>query len=326
MSDFELAGAYRVQSRRDYAPAVLEGHWYRAPGLIDNAAINAALQAHPSWRGAAQVRLRPALIARREGKFLSEPDILYKRELFVPAPDSDAMTADMVDVLKAQRNWHERGAHLRAILRCDYEAMRAALRDPALTIANEYVVHEAGHFLAYDVIAKQRDGYFRAAGKTVWPLVYLEELRADLNAFGFAARLLPVESAVQVFFYNLMLRFGVHREGIVRQGLAPYGLVPYLLFHVLHTLGFLRVRERGGRHHLALATTRPAAVLDTMHACAAHAAARLNEREALDGPLDHAIVAARYLHACLQDGARVQDFDKLMNQGGDDGERPGERP
>jgi len=314
MNDFTLEGEYRVQSRRAHAPGVLEGDWYRAPGLVDNVTINQALQTHPSWRGGAQVRLRPALVSRREGKFLSEPDILYKRALFVPAAGSQAMAADMVDVLKAQQFWKERGAHVGTVLGNDCAAMRQALRDLALTIANEYVMHEAGHFLAYDVLAKQRDGYFTAAGKTIWPLVYLEELRADLNAFGFAARLLPAEHAVQIFFYNLMLRFGVHRQGILRQQLAPYGLVPYLLFHVLHTIGFVRVRESGGRPHLQLAGTRPAEVLAAMRACAAHAETQLNRHEGAACPRENAVTAARYLHTRLHDAERADAFGKVMHQ------------
>jgi hypothetical protein len=313
MSDFQHEGAYRVQSRREYAHAVLEGDWYRAAGLIDNATINAALRAHPSWRGGAEVQLRPALVSRRDGKFQSEPDILYKRALFMPSASSQAMKADMVDVLKAKQKWRERSPYVRALLPDDVGTMLASVRDIELTIANEYVVHEAGHFLAYDVLSKQRDGYFTAVGKTAWPLVYLEELRADLNAFGFAARLLPTENAVQIFFYNLMLRFGMHREAIARQQQAPYGLVPYLLFHVLHALGFVRVLERHGQYHLRLASTAPADVLYMMHACAAHAQVALNACECGPDALDNAIRAANYIQRCLRDAARVEAFDKVMN-------------
>ncbi|HEX8613776.1 MAG TPA: hypothetical protein VF800_21065 [Telluria sp.] len=314
MNDFNFDGMYRVQSRREYGPSVLEGNWYRAPGLIDQATINHALQAHPSWRGTAEVRLRPALITRRGGKFQSEPDILYKRELFEPSAASEPMADDMVDILKAKRNWSARSRHVVAILPDDCTDMVARLRDLELTIANEYVVHEAGHFLSYDVLSKQRDGYFTVKGKTAWPLIYLEELRADLNAFGFAAQLLPAESAAQIFFYNLMLRFGVHREGLLRKKIAPYGLVPYLLFHVLHAMDFVRVGKRGGQHYLQLASTRPADVLEVMRACAAHAEDQLNPGVHTASVLDNAISSAAYIHQRLRDAERVDGFDKVMNK------------
>lgn len=315
MSQFTLEGSYRVQSRRDYAPAVLEGEWYCAPGLISNDRVNRALQAHPLWQGITQVVLRPAVVSRRIGKFASEPDILYKRELFIPSPGTALMTADIVDVLKAKQNWIGRVSYLNMLFPDDCQQILQRLHGLELIIANEYVLHEAGHFLAYDVCAKQRDDYFTVMGSTAWPLVYLEELRADLNAFGFAVQLLSPEKASQLFLYNLMLRFGVHREGIVREQGAPYGLVPYLLFYLLQELGFINLRQLHGTSFFRLISVDTKELIAVMEASARHAEQELNALELVaDTPLNRAISAASYVRHRLDDTKHAIRFARVMNQ------------
>ncbi|HSM98413.1 MAG TPA: hypothetical protein VLS47_05305 [Gallionella sp.] len=315
MNHFSLRGDYRVQSRRDYAPSALEGEWYCDHGLVSNEQINGALRRHPRWAGHTQVSLLPVLVSRRSGKFASEPDILYKRDLFIPEPGADGMPADIVDVLKSQQNWLSRAHYIKALFPDDFPRIFQYLCHLELIIANEYMLHEAGHFLAYDVFAKQRDGYFSIAGKTAWPLVYLEELRADLNAFGFAVQLLPQEQAAQIFLYNLMLRFGVHREGLLSARQAPYGLVPYLLFYLLYQLDFIAVRELRGRYCFTLGSLDSQNLIEVMQACALHAEQQLNTPEmAVRSPLDRAIAAARYVRLRLDHHTLTQRFASVMNQ------------
>jgi hypothetical protein len=315
MERFELRGRYRVQSRRVFAPSTLTGTWYDVPGVLDNDVINRALSAHPLWQGRARVALRPALVRHRSGMFASEPDILYKRDLFVAAPDSAAMETDIVDVLKSQYNWAQRAGCAETLFPTQFGLLVERLRALGPIIANEYVLHEAGHFIGYDVPSKQRDGYFALGGKTAWPLIYLEELRADLNAFGFAARLLPAEAAAAIFLYNLMLRFGVHREGLVHRQQAPYGLVPFLLFCLLHELECLTVRRCGDRAVLLLSRLDATALVAVMRACADHADAALNRPETeAASPLDGAIASARYVRDRLERDVLARSFSSVMNQ------------
>lgn len=310
-----MQGSYRVQSRRDYAPSSLEGEWYISSGLISNDVINNALRAHASWQGREQVRLSPALVYQRRGKFSFEPDILYKNELFIPKPGTPAMDMNIVDVLKSRNNWIGRVDYIKELFPEISLLALQKLHGLELVIANEYMLHEAGHFLAYDVCAKQREGYFSVMGKTAWPLVYLEELRADLNAFGFAAQLLAPEKAAQIFLYNVMLRFGVHREGIVQKQQAPYGLVPYLLFHLLQDLGFLSVCQQHGRRSFNLTSLETNQLTAVMCACARHAEQELNAPELTKTTaLEKAIVAAKYVRNRLDDTAMTELYDLVMNQ------------
>lgn len=314
---FRLEGQYRVQSRRTCAPSRLAGEWYSSPGMIGADAVNRMLAMHPAWNGQARVTLKPALVHLREGTFDAEPDVLYKRDLFVAEEGSAAMPADIVDILKSEHNWQQRTPHAQALLgeARYHEAMQHHLAPLGPAIANEYVLHEAGHLLAYDIGAKQRDGYFAPHGQTAWNLVYLEELRADLNAFGLAAQHLPPAQAAQVLVYNMLQRFAVHREGLVRQRQAPYGLVPYLLFCVLVEIGFLSVEQLDGRLRLQLASLASADLADVMRACAQHAQQQLNAPElACARPIDCAIAAARYVRRRLMQQDDSARFALLMEQ------------
>ncbi len=316
MSRFSLQGQYRVQSRRDYAPSALEGEWFTSGALLGCAQVNQALHAHPHWNGRVRVALRPALVARRCGKFASEPDILYKQDLFIPAPGSPAMTDNIVDVMKSWWNWNQRRCFIQTLLSAeDYRRALALLSGLKIIIANEYMVHEAGHFIGYDVCAKQADGYFVPGGRTAWPLVYLEEFRADLNAFGFAARLLPPEQAAKIFLYNLLLRFGVHRQGILSRQCAPYGLIPYFLFCLLGELGFIGVEAVAGQHRLRLGSLDTKVLVGLMRDCAAHADEHLNapEMEGL-GPVERAFGAAEYIQHRLRQADMASQFASVMNQ------------
>jgi hypothetical protein len=194
-----------------------------------------------------------------------------------------------------------------------YSQITSRLTDLAVVIANEYYLHEAGHFLGYDVLDKYRDGYFLLDGKTAWPLIYLEELRADLQAFGFALSLLSAQEATQIFLYNFALRFGVQREGITRQGIASYGLVPYFLFCILWEIGFLTVVNIGQRYVLRLASLKTEDLVSIMHYCASHAESELTASEiATRDSFDRALVAARYIRKRLDDTAAVNAYAQVL--------------
>jgi hypothetical protein len=323
MSRFSLLGQYRVQSRRDYALSALEGKWLESAQLLDSAKVNEALSTHPLWNGRGQVALRSALISQRCGKFAFEPDILYKQDLFIPAPGSLPMENNIVDVLKSWRNWNQRRWFVQTLLGAeDYRRAVEHLSDLKVIIANEFMVHEAGHSIAYDVLSKQKDGYFAPGGKSAWPLIYLEEFRADLNAFGFAAKLLPPNQAAQLFLYNLLLRFGVHRQGILTNQSAPYGLIPYFLFCLLSERGFITAKEVAGRYRFVLGGLNTQNLIDLMLDCANHANEQLNAPEMEGrGPFDRALTAARYIQSRLRRTEDASKFALVMNQPAENMER-----
>lgn len=313
--EFCYSGTYRVQSRRSGGPSELRGSWMpTSTGLLDSTRVNAALRRHPSWSGKAEVTLRPALVTCRTGLFATEPDILYKKAFFRPAPGTDAMLDDVVDVRKSATFWPLRRTHHSALFgETVYEAAVGMLGDIETVIANEYYLHEAGHFLGYDVLEKYDQGYFSVAGMTAWPLVYLEEFRADMQSFGFALDLLPRAQAVAVFLYNIFLRFGVHREGLREVGVARYGTIPYLLFHLLRSLGFVSV-DRSRAHGVVVLTSLDEPVLaEVMGLCAAHAERELTACE-LSTPdrTDLAMHGARYVRSRMEDVTALEEYQTAM--------------
>ena len=317
MFDFTITGLYRVQSRRSSCISMLHGKWLRAEeDLLSNQQVNNALSAHPQWRGFARVSLRPAIVSIRSGKFLTEPDILYKQEFFEPDHGTSVMEENIVDVAKATTKWHERIGHIKLLFGDNqYRQIAAYLDNLPLVVANEYYLHEAGHLLGYDVQAKYNDGYFSPGGRTAWPLIYLEELRADLHAFQFALELLPAERAVQVLLYNVALRMGVHLQGVADTGVAPYGLVPYLLYCVLREVGAVKICHSQGRVELSFADLTTKGLHRVMCACGAIAADQLTslEEEAID-PLELGIIAATYVRRMLQHTEAMREFACLMSQ------------
>ena len=320
MLSFLLQGQYRVQSRRQYSLSTLKGEWYCEQGLVSNEEINSQLSKHLQWLGTNQVKLRAALITKRSGKFHEEPDILYKREFFIPASHSEPMTVDIVDVLKSKRKWFERLGSTQKLFTnetCQYVLNK--LLKLELIIAKEYVFHEAGHFIGYDIYAKQKDNYFCAAGKTVWPLIYLEELRADLNAFGFAAQMLPAEQAAQSFLYNIFLRFGGHYHGMLTTLNAPYGIVPYLLFCLLIEFEIITVVRKQNCYSLHIKKANSEHIIESMRICAKHAEIELNAIEIkLSNPIDRAIAAAKYIKSRLNKKEFIKEYALIMDIKKDD--------
>jgi hypothetical protein len=294
---FRYRGLYRVQSRRARVYSEIDGEWWDdRDGLLCSDVVNDVLRQSPLWLGDALVRLRAASVTRRSGLFHSDPDVLVKKQFFTPAENSDEMTDDFVDVHKSVRYWFERQPYYHALLgKNDAEALEQRITDLDLTIANEYFCHEAGHLVGYDVRSKYADGYFRVNGKAAWPLIFVEEFRADLHAFGVALRVLSPKHAAQVFLYNLLLRFGLEASAYATQSQA-YGAVPYLLFHLLRSLGFLLIEQDGeGSSKLRLADVSDTAVLTVMAACAEHAAEHLTQVEVdTRDPLEAAICSAAY--------------------------------
>lgn len=312
---FEYVGTYRVQSRRTGIPSALTGSWLAdRPGLLEDSAVNAELARDPRWRGNALVTLRPAIISRRSGQFATERDILYKRDFFCPESGTDSMATDIVDVRKSEQLWSRRLPYLQTLFgQATAATISARLASLDVVISNEYYMHEAGHFLGHDVLSKYDAGYFLVGGSAAWPLIYLEELRADLEGFGIARRLLGPEQAVRSFLYTVSLRFGVHLAGVREEGVAPYGTIPYLLFHFLRAIGFLRLASSGERKFFAIESLDTDRLLSVMEQCAAHAGTSITDPESAAGTLiDAAIGGASYVRSRVADCGAAAEFDAVM--------------
>ena len=322
MRSFSFTGTYHSPRRHEpAASATLHGAWTGAGPALDDESVNAALRAHPQWQGRTSVSLRPALVTVRSGELASESDVLYERERFTPDPCTPPLPADVLDLRKSRAQWQARAPHLAAVLsERTHAAITARLYDLDTVITNEGRLHAAGHLVGYDVRRKHADGYFSASGGPAWPLVCLEELRADLHGFGLAVALLPPEQAVRVMLYALACRFGGHREGLATHGTAPQGLAPFLLFSLLRELGAIAVVEAEGRAVLRLVTLDTPWLHRVMLACAAHAQVRITGPElAAESSLRRAVGSARYVQERLCDGAAVEAYAQVMQPSAEQG-------
>lgn len=235
---FTVRGAYRVQSRSEPQESELRGTWWR-DGKIDSTQVNAWLAKHPLWRGQ-RVDVRSAAVSYRTGAF-AEGDALYYRDHFTGAEPAYDLQCNIIDVTKLAGHWTRRAPVLRAVFDPASWSLIESRVDAVMGVASdEYHVHEAGHALGWSVQQKARAGYFRLVGMTAWPLVFVEELRADLGSFGAALDLLDPEAADALFLYHLAHRFGL----VAESGDSSVG-VPFLLFGLCLEHRALAVDEDG---------------------------------------------------------------------------------
>jgi hypothetical protein len=309
IESFHFKGLYRVQTSRQGAPSELAGHWTeKRPTILTSSIVNEALEQNIAYKATETVSLRAAEVSMRTGKFATEPDILYKRDLFVPENGTPALPFEIVDVRKSVNNWHHRLHFSRECFEDrTWEAVSKSILNLEDTIINEYYCHEAGHLLGEDVRTKQQNGYFRPGQKLGWPLVFVEEFRADLHAFGFALTLLPVRSAVAIFFYNIALRFGTHRMS-AKTTCKNYGSIPFLLFHLLMRLEVFELTP--DKNRLRLSTSLDS-IPDCMQLCSRHVLEDLTSQELnTSDQIAMATNAASYYRAKILDKPMVEKFAK----------------
>lgn len=307
---FVLCGEYRVQSKGGGRPSRLVGTWLASDCDEPSDGVNQVLRTDPDWRGKETVRIRGAIVEARLGEFAAEPDVLYKRSHFLPQTGSDAMDFDVVDVLKAAAQWGERSPFAVALFgRTSYFEIVQCIGDIAEIAAYEYYAHEFGHSLGYATAAKYRDGYFRVGGKTLWPLVYVEEFRADLLGFEFAAKNWSPETARAVFLYNLALRFGVHAQGIKQLKMSPYGPIPLFLYSQLRELGAIQPKGRGFAI-TDLSTNQLKGVLLQLGSVA--------RKDLVESRTEHpttaALRAAAFYRSMMDRRALVQEYEHVFDQ------------
>src|ERR671922_1953909 len=143
---FRFCGRYRVQSRLEEGPALLEGRWANGAAGLGADDVNAALRGAALWAGTAEVDLRAAEVSRRVGVFAEAADALYYRELFRPAGGSEPMRTDVLDVPKLREHWRRRRPDAARVLGAAALArLEELVGDVGRTGTNEYLCHEAGH-------------------------------------------------------------------------------------------------------------------------------------------------------------------------------------
>lgn len=308
-TDFVLVGTYRVQSRGLGRASRLAGTWLGDDRRSES--VNDVLGADPDWWSGDVVRIRGASTTDRQGEFADEPDILYKRSHFVADEASDLMDFDIVDANKAASQWIERAPCTAKVFGSEsYDTICQMVGDVGAVSVDEYFAHEYGHCLGYSTSAKYLDGYFRVDGRTLWPLVYVEELRADLLSFEFAATQYPPAVAAAIFLYNLSLRFGSHAQGLARSDKAPYGPLPLLLFAVLRECGAVRavgdvIQFKDGLSYQTAQTV--------MMELGALARARLIENRQEDAT-DAALRAAAFYRSVMEQTDTIEDFNSVFTQ------------
>lgn len=296
LNPFSFSGQYRVQSRKRSTRGQLSGFWLEPnPALLTAEQLNAQLKQDPRWKQKSKVRLQAIWAYQRTGIFQDEPDILYKTEFFEPDINSLPFPAHLVDVQKSLQEWKRREGLLCRFLHPEQiSLLQGILQDLPYTIANEYFCHEAGHALGISVAEKYQGGYFSLNGKGLWPLIWLEEFRADLHSFGYALKLLPPSASMAIFIYNILLRFGVELDSAAK-GEDGYGVIPFCLLSLLEEIGLLHFENTPTGYILVFDSLAPSDLMAAMKACDLHADCVFTDAE-LSNPtlIDVALQSAKY--------------------------------
>ena len=269
---FEYKGWYRLQSRRDPIYSHLAGKWLGPQaGCLTSEEVNACLRRLGTWKSGSLVNLRPARVNVRTGAFNRDLESEYFNSFFTPENGSEAMSSHVLDVGKVVTHWHDqRGYYIRLTGVRNYCAMESIVSDVSIAAVNKYICHGGGHLLGWDIEGKYSSGYFRITGKTSWPLIFVEDFRADLHSFGLALALLPPKEASAVFLFHLLRRVGMIQFGIENECGGP-GASPYLLVCLLYDLGFLRFVAGKDGLKLDFASLDTDQIIRIMRLCDSHA-------------------------------------------------------
>jgi len=223
-----FAGAYRFQSYREAKPGSLHGLLIEQPDPLSLFDINRCLHTHERWHGHSQVNLKAAPVQQRTGVFECHTDALYYARNFDHAINSP-VNHDLLDLTKLSALFAQRLPLLQSIFSTDaFDWVLDIIGEIHRTIVNEYMCREGGHCLAYPVNEKYDSNFFRFGGRLRWPLIYMEEHRADANSWAIAARLLKTRAAAAVVLSMLTHRLGLAGENL-RSGRPGAGDIP--LFH-----------------------------------------------------------------------------------------------
>jgi hypothetical protein len=312
--DFDFNGTFRVQSRMHGRPGRIAGNWLPIRhGVICSDDVNRTLARNAHWSGLS-VNLRAAIMTRREGMFHDVSDNLYKIECFEPLGEGRPFPCHIVDVLKALAQWHHRWPLVASLFTESHvEDLACVVEDLEGVIANEYCCHEAGHVLGRAVQTKTQNSYFSPGDRVRWPLIWVEEFRADLHSYLVALELMTPKAAAAMFVYNCLARWAGDALSVRDQSYG-YGAVPFLLFILLLDLGFLEIVRSKSALKLAIATASVPEIVCIMERCHLHALKELTEVElATYDPLEWGINAARYYRERVLRNPLREDYLRLLS-------------
>jgi hypothetical protein len=311
---FRLSGWYRVQSRKIPEHGRLDGDLIiSARRLLSPEEINRYLNDHPYWNGRSTVTLKAAMNVNRTGVFEQNSDALYYRTNFEELSCSPVIDHDLLDVTKLKSLYDNRLPLLRNIFTSETFDWLTSLFDIIEPWAiNEYMFHEAGHRLGYSVDDKLKSGFFRWGGKLRWPLIYVEEYRADINSWDIALRNRPPEETVLIVLYTMMHRFGLAAESL-SLGRSGAGYVPFLHFANLLASGFLRLTKMSGRHVIDVQLRKAGAMLAAVRGIVEGLSYEINQKEVVQNLDDVSAEAMlEYAHSRFTDRQLVQTFVSVM--------------
>lgn len=310
--DFDFDGTFRVQSRRSGRQGRIAGNWFASRDrIVSSDAINQALVSNAHW-SRVSVNVRAAILTRREGAFKEAPDNLYKIECYQPLAGDESFPCHIIDVLKAAEQWQQRRSLVSSIIEHQSSDLASLVVDLQSVIANEYCCHEAGHVLGRSVQTKTKESYFSPGGKVSWPLIWVEEFRADLHSYSVALELMAPQDAAALFVYNCFARWCGDALSL-RNKSYGYGPIPFLLFVLLLDLGFLAITKHKSGLKVEVVKMSISEILFTMKSCHLHALRELTEAEiASDDPLEWGINAARYYGERVLKNPLRDDYLKLL--------------
>jgi hypothetical protein len=312
IQDFDFDGTFRVQSRRLGQRGRIAGNWNASESRLSSDALNKALSNNPLWSGD-PINLRAATVTRREGVFRQVPDNLYKIECYEPLNGGAPFPSHIVDVQKAVEQWHQRLTLVSCLFVGNQAvALTALVGDLEATVTNEYCCHEAGHVIGRSVQNKAERFYFAPKGKVLWPLVWVEEFRADLHSYSLGLDVMAPEDAVSLFIYNCFARWAGDALSLNDQS-HGYGTIPFLLFALLLEVGFLEIITRKSGTKLAVMTTAISEIARVMTECHNHALREITQHElTTDDCLLWGINAAHYYRQRVLENPLHESYIKLL--------------
>ena len=314
LNPFSFSGQYRVQSRKRWHRGKLSGTWLESDALLLNdEQINTQLSQDSRWKQKSKAHLRAIWVHEWTGIFQDEPDILYKTEFFKPDIDSAPFPSHLVDVQKSLQEWKRRETLLYEFLHPEQiPILQGILQDLTYIIANEYFCHEAGHILGIPVNEKYQAGYFSLNGKALWPLIWLEEFRADLHSFGYALKLLPSSASTAIFIYNILLRFGMELDSAA-SGQDGYGVIPFCLLSLLEEMGLLHFENTPIGYALVFDSLETSDLMAAMEACDLYANRAFTDVElSATSLIDIALHTARYYQAKVLNHPSLIDYQERI--------------
>jgi hypothetical protein len=314
----EVECHYRFQSSRETESGSLHGRVVTRATTLSSNRINDCLRDHPRWHGSSLVNLMPAVVWRRTGVFERHADALYYSRNFC-LPAGALIQYDILDVTKLVSLFEYRIPILHSVFTSEtIDWAISAIGQVERTVVNEYMCHEAGHCLGFPVSEKYVSGFFRFGGRVRWPLIYMEEYRADANSWAIANKLLSVPEAAAVVLYTLVHRIGIAAQNL-REGEPGVGYVPFLHFALLFQSGLLEIKEVRGRRRIALASLDASRVIEAAKMATEAVDREINHHEDSHDHLDCANASLSFAVARLQSDNLAALFHEIVGSGADSG-------